>query len=99
MDEEVEAVKIRRIGVLSFAGTFAIINMISGFVLSLIFLLIMPLILPAGTLSILPFQISSLALLAIVTLGYGLVTFIFLIIAGLFYNLAALITKGIKLYS
>ncbi len=95
-EEPIEAVKIKRIGVLSLAGTFAIANIISGFLISIILILLMPLI---SSSFILPFQMTSLTIIFVVTLGFGLITFISFIIAGLFYNLAALITKGIKLYS
>ncbi len=96
-DGEVEEVKIRKIGVLSLAGTFALVSLLSNIILSIIVSIVFPII--AGLVPIIqPYQ-PTLTYILIFCIGSTVVTFISFLILGLFYNLSALITKGIKLYS
>lgn len=96
-DEEVEKVKIKKVGIFSLAGTFALVSFFSSIIFSVIVGLIFPIV--EGLLPFaLPFQLS-ITYLVIYCIGSAVVTFITFLILGLFYNLSALITKGIKLYS
>ena len=95
--EEVEAVKIKRVGVLSLAITVALITLFANIIFSIILYLVLPLLI--GLLPFaLPFQISIVNII-MYCIGSMVVTFFLTLIVGLFYNLSALITKGIKLYS
>ena len=97
VDEEVEVTKIKAVGVLSLAGTFALISLFGSIIFAVIFALFFPLI--SGLLPFqLPFQIS-IGYLILFCIGSAVVTFILTSLCGLFYNLSSLITKGIKLYS
>src|SRR5271157_5789533 len=100
VEEPVEAVKIKKIGILSFAGTLTIANLLlTALILLIAFIFFGSQISSSNLLSLLPLQTLSLPVFLILFLGYGLLTFISSIIAGLFYNLASLMTRGIKLYS
>ncbi|MCL5730216.1 MAG: hypothetical protein M1165_01450 [Candidatus Pacearchaeota archaeon] len=97
MADEVETALVRKIGVFSLAGTFALVSLFSSIVLSVIIALVFPVVsrLYPGPL---PFQLSTIYLVAY-CIGSAFITFISFLILGLFYNLSSLITKGIKLYS
>ena len=97
VDEEVEVASVKRIGVLSLAGTLALVSLFGSIIFSVIIYLVLPMIL-----SLLSFQLPvqvSLVNLVLFCAGSAVVTFISALILGLFYNLSSLITKGIKLYS
>ncbi len=96
-DEEVEETNIKAVGILSLAGTFALISLFGSIIFAVILHFVLPLIL--GLLPFqLPFQIST-GYLILFCIGSAVFTFISTLILGLFYNLSSLITKGIKLYS
>lgn len=96
-DEEVEVANVKRVGVLSLAGTFAFISFFSSIIFSVILYFVVPMVLGLFSLqSPVPISVVNLLLFC---LGSAVTTFILTIFLGLFYNLSALITKGIKLYS
>lgn len=96
-DEETEIANVKKIGVLSLAVNFALISLFSSIIFSLIVYFVFPLV--TGLLPfVIPFQIS-LNYILIFCAGSTVITFILFLILGLFYNLSAKITKGIKLYS
>ena len=90
---EMEEARIRKIGVLSLANLMGIINFFLGLIIGIIFTLTSFLF----SSSIL--GISTSLSIIILPIGYGIVGFITGAIAGFLYNIAAKITKGIKLYS
>jgi len=96
-DEELEVAKIKKVGVLSLAITIGLITLFANILFSIILYFVLPVLI--GLLPfVLPFQISTKYLI-FYCIGSTVVTFISSLILGLFYNLSALITKGIKLYS
>jgi hypothetical protein len=100
MERQLEAVNIKKIGVLSFAITSTIMSMfLTLFLFLIIFIFFSSQISSTGILSLLPFQVLSLPIILLIVLIYGVIAFVSSIIGGLFYNLASLMTKGIKLYS
>lgn len=94
-----EEVRIKKVGVLSVALIFAIIQFIVGFLMSL------PWVFFSNSFSSLFSNVPLLGLvtgvtsLLIVPLILGVTGFITGALSALLYNLGALITKGIKLYS
>jgi hypothetical protein len=103
--EEVEAVRIKKIGVISFANTFAIINLIVGLIFGLFF----------GLLNLLISSVLNNNLPGNISLSFGFVGILFFIIGSpisfgiigwingaifaLLYNLSSKFTKGIQLYA
>lgn len=96
-DSEVETAKVTRVGVFSLAGTFALVSLFSSIIFSVVIAIILPGVLNAFHFQ-LPFNLSF-SYFVLYVLGSAIVTFISFLVLGLFYNLSALATKGIKLYS
>lgn len=101
-DSNLEEVKIKKIGVMSFALTLALIHVIIGFILGIITAFVSLIVsippLGIGISGILNF-ILGLPALIIEPLIFGIFGFIMGAIIALFYNLAAKISKGIELYA
>ncbi len=97
--KELEFVRIKKVGVLSLATTFALIGVMIGFILSVILVpfysLLSPLLVDLG----LPGIFSNFWIVIGLIPLFGISCFIFGAIFSLFYNLSALITDGIKLFS
>jgi len=102
IEGEVQEARITKIGVISLANTFGIINvfvgLIFGFFLWLSFSLLSSVISSASPLSVSSI-VGPFPLLVILPLLYGIFGWITGLIGGLFYNLSSKVTKGIKLYS
>lgn len=107
-EEGVSEARITRVGALSLANTLGVLYVFSGFIVGL-FLFLFTLVVGAFT-SSLSTALSLTGFSRFVSLGaftylvgfplvYGVLGWITGLIGGLFYNLASLITKGIKLYS
>lgn len=98
MGEQLESVKVSRIGVFSVAVVMAIINAVAGIIFAVVSLLISSVL---GT-SLLPegFDfIVGFGALIIYPAALALAGFIGGVFFSLFYNLAAKINGGIELYS
>jgi hypothetical protein len=100
MEEEIQETRIRKVGILSVANLFGIVNVIVGFLIGL-FLTIAALI--SSSLSTLiglgSFGVPAYLLVLIVPILYGIMGFVAGAIMAFIYNIAAKVTKGIKLYS
>ncbi len=99
--EEIQETRIVKVGVLSLANAFAIINFFIGFLFGLFFIFLSSIVSSSATPGISSFSFLNLGFLPLIIfpLGYGVMGFISGLLGALFYNLAAKITKGIKLYS
>ncbi len=101
IQKELSETRIVKVGVLSLANTFAIINLFVGFLFGIFFmflsLIVSSLLGPYSSL-IPSLNLGPLSLI-VFSLGYGIMGFISGLLGGLFYNLASKISKGIKLYS
>jgi len=93
---QIQEARIRKIGVLSVANIFGIINAIIGLLIGIIFVLFASLFPVEVSLFGLSFGYFSIITFPII---YGILGFIGGAIGAFLYNLAAKITKGIKLYS
>ena len=97
--KELEFVRIKKVGVLSLATTFALIGVMIGFILSIILVpfysLLSPLLIDLG----LPGIFSNFWIVIGLIPLFGISCFILGVIFSLFYNLSALMTDGIKLFS
>ncbi|HTZ42042.1 MAG TPA: hypothetical protein VMC07_02440 [Candidatus Omnitrophota bacterium] len=94
---ETEIAKVRKVGVLSLAGTFALITFFFNIILGGIIYLVFPVVT-----GLLPFSIPfvlSFNYIILFVIGTSVLTFFYFLIFGMFYNLSSLITKGVKLYS
>ena len=100
-----EEARIRKVGVLSVANISGVINAIIGLLFGLLFILFSSLVssvFPSGqqgTFSILSFGNFGYLSIIIFPIIYGILGFIAGAIGAFLYNIAAKITKGIKLYS
>ena len=92
--KEMEEVRIRKVGVLSVANISGVIYAIIGFLMGLVVVIL-------GSDILVPLGLGTLSYLSIIILPiiYGIIGFVGGAIIALLYNLAAKITKGIKLYS
>jgi hypothetical protein len=90
--DELEAVRIRKIGVLSVANLLGIINFFMGFLIGLIIVIF-------SYFLTIPMLNLGYYLIIIVPVINGILGFIIGAIGALLYNLVAKITKGIILYS
>ncbi|MFA6974253.1 MAG: hypothetical protein WC238_06015 [Parcubacteria group bacterium] len=107
MGEELETVFIRKLGVLPFAITITLVAIFSSIVFFVVIALLVGLIasmLPSGSELILEmfssfFSFEQITNFLKFLLGISISTFLFGVIFALLYNLAAKITKGIKLFS
>jgi len=99
VESPLQEVRIKKLGILSVATTFAIIGIIIGLILTIILIplysLLSPLLVDLG----LPGIFSNFWIAFLLIPLFVISCFIFGVIFSLFYNLAALITKGIKLFS
>lgn len=96
MSDELEAVTIRKVGVLSIGGMAAFIGLFAGIllmILTFIFSIVFGNYLSAEGLTIGPMIYTW------ILIGSVLLNFIAGLILGLFYNLSAMIVKGVKLYA
>lgn len=98
VQSEPEAVRIKKIGVLSLANLLAIMNVLIGLIFGIVILILTMLISPEGTVGD---YLTSFGKYAVITLPivYGVLGWISGILVGIFYNLGAKITKGIVLYA
>ena len=97
--EGVEEARIKKVGVLSVANISGVINAIIGFIFGLIFVFLSSpptLAIPFESFGLRSFGYLSIIIFPII---YGIVGFIGGAIGAFFYNIAAKITDGIKLYS
>lgn len=100
ISSELQEARIRKVGVLSVANVSGIIGVFIGFLTGLIFVifsLLMSSILPVDF-SFFSFDFGYSSII-IFPIFYGVFGFIGGAISAFIYNLAAKITKGIKLYS
>ncbi|MBU3907258.1 MAG: hypothetical protein KKA64_03330 [Nanoarchaeota archaeon] len=109
---QLEEVRIKRLGVLSVALTCTLLNLIIGFIVGVITLIsflfmVNPLtiqdrvlgLVPASSLILLEGTGTYLTTLIIIPLISAILGFIFGAILAVFYNLFSKLTKGIKLYA
>ena len=97
MEEGVEEVIIRRVGILSVANISGLINFFIGLLIG-IFFLVSSFFLPAS-LAIPGFGFPIYLSFIILPIAYGIFGFIGGALGAFFYNISARIAKGIKLYS
>ena len=97
--EPLQEVRIKKVGILSVATTFSLVGIVIGLISSIILIpfysLLSPLLISLG----LPGIFSNLWIAFLLIPLFGISCFILGAIFSLFYNLASLITKGIKLFS
>ena len=99
LDVQLESVSIKKIGVLSLANLFAVLNLFFGLIIGIsitLFLLLFP-----GQLTFegsFSFIVGPFSML-IFPIVFGIMGWFSGIVGGLFYNLTAKITNGIVLYS
>lgn len=96
---QLESVTIKKIGVLSLANLFAVLNLFFGLIVGIfvtLVLLLFPEQLTVG--GIAAFLISPFSII-IFPILFGIMGWFSGLIVGLFYNLTAKITKGAILYS
>jgi cell division protein FtsX len=98
-NNEPEFVRIKKVGVLSVAATFSIIGIVIGLLSSIIsipfYSFLSPLLIDLG----LPGIFSNFWIVFLLIPLFGISCFVLGVIFSLFYNLTALITKGVKLFS
>ena len=92
-----EEARIRKVGILSVANLSGIVNFFIGLIIGVIFTLIS--LLSTISPTVLGLGLPIYLLIIILPIGYGIIGFIGGAIGAFFYNIAAKITKGIKLYS
>lgn len=99
IDQDLEEVRIKKIGVLSFVNIFVIIQVIFGLLVGLIFVItaIFFPIINSKNLGILP--MSSYWPIISFPIIFGIFGFVIGIILVLLYNLTSRFAGGIKLYS
>jgi len=99
VESPLQEVRIKKLGILSVATTFSLIGLVVGLLSSLILMplysLLSPLLIDLG----LPGIFSNFWIVFLLIPLFGISCFILGAVFGLFYNLAAFITKGIKLFS
>ena len=102
---EITEARIRKIGVLSLANLFGFVNAILGLLFGIFFALfssvIQTTLMGTGVTSLGMFSLGNFVWYSIIIfpIAYGILGWISGIIAAVLYNIAAKVTKGIKLYS
>ena len=100
--EQLEFVRIKKIGILSVANTMALIYVIFGLIVGIAMALSSLLIGEAVSIAGMPSYVGTLfgvGAIIIFPISLGIVGWIQGIIIGLFYNLSAKISRGVKLYA
>ncbi len=105
MEEGLQRVRIKKIGVLSLATTFGLLGVVIGLIFGLIFLLVPSI---GSGIQISGISTSTLSLINAITgywailvlpISYGIIMFVQGAIIALLYNLVAKVSKGVALYS
>lgn len=104
--EEVEVVSIKKLGVISFANTFAVINIFIGLIFGIFFAVLNLLVsslfgsLQANNSVVFSFGLIGILIFIIVTpVSFGIAGWINGALMALFYNFASKFTNGIQLYA
>lgn len=98
-EEEVQEARIRKVGVLSVANISGFINAFVGFLIGLALVIFDYLFNQSPVVAFTSLNIPTYLIIIISTIGNGILGFIAGAIGAFLYNIAAKITKGIKLYS
>jgi hypothetical protein len=98
---ELEEVRIKKIGVLSFANILGIVGIFTGLVLGILTITIVPFLPGIPYIGSYIASYSSFGYFSIIAfpIFQGIFGFISGLFLGLFYNLAAKMAHGIKIYS